>query len=133
MSGKHHHPATPASSQASDSWHSHVGEAPPQVAHAGEIQYGKVLLFGVAGAGIVVAAIVATVIYFNAYSDALKLKAESYPEQIHKLSMEADARAAKAQALSGLEVSTSVNVDGGFVQLSLPAARQRVVEMYKAR
>lgn len=133
MSGKHHHPTTPAVEQTGDAWHSHAGEAPPQKAHAGDIHFGKVLVFGALGGLLIVVASVATVIYFNAYADSLKKKSESYPEQIHKLSMEADARAAKSQTLATLESGPTVNVDGGYVQSPLASARQRVVEMYKRR
>lgn len=131
MSGTHHHPTTPAADQTADEWHSHAGEAPPQEAHAGDIHFGKVMVFGAAGAVLVVVASLATIIYFNAYRDALQRKADGYPEQIHKLSIEADARAAKSQALAGLEAGPAVNADGGYVQVPLNRARERVVEMYK--
>jgi hypothetical protein len=133
-----HHQVTPTQIEEPDAWHSHLGEEPPQQAHAENINAPQVLIYGIAGFIIIVVCVVATIIYFNAYSNQMMISRESYPEgspgdrPSGVPSIQAEALANRAAIVDNVLRRSTPVIDGDTTTVLLPIDRafERVVQRY---
>jgi hypothetical protein len=133
-----HHQVTPPQIEEPDAWHSHVGEEPPQQAHAENINAPQVLIYGIAGFLIIVLCVIATVIYVRTYSNQMLIARESYPEgppgqrPTGIPSIQAEALANRAAIVDNLLRRPAPVLDGDTTTVLLPIDRafERVVQRY---
>jgi len=69
-----HHQHSAENHEAPDTWHAHGPGEVPQSAHAEAVDVPQVIAVGIAGFLLIVAAIVATIIYFNWYANGLLIR-----------------------------------------------------------
>jgi hypothetical protein len=98
----------PESHDAPDQWHRHTADEHPQQAHGENLAVGTVLLYGTACFLIVVASVVATIVYFYWYAEQYKIeRIEHYdvtvsPDQPIQGEYNAHRTKAEAEVLKGL-------------------------------
>lgn len=136
MSHTDHHQHTPAEPDHIDLWHTHTVAEKPQRAHGENINAPMVIAYGVIGFGLIAAATVATMVYFNWYKNRLEIAVQERPDLRPNAlvsSVRGDYPSYRALIEQSLEQFGWENADKGVVRLPLARATDKVLAEYAAK
>jgi flagellar basal body-associated protein FliL len=130
-----HHSTTPHVAEKPDAWHTHTSDEPaPQAAHAENIHGPTVMLYGIAIMVFIAVFVIATVVYFNWYTNRLEIAIQ---ERLDLTEGAPPIQAEYNRIRSEIEAQQAsfgwANAEKGLIRIPLEKAMERVVTDYQSR
>lgn len=122
---KHHHQQLVSPPDKIDGWHTHTTDEPmPQPAHGEDTQGSRIFIIGTLGFLIIVVSVVATILYWNAYTTTAEY------ERVEMVDVHSEAIKQRDGLLAQLKQPVQYVKDANYIHVPQDEAIKKVLTKY---